>query len=110
VAIEQRFHSRSFCITEAFQKSYRVPLTLGIAQRRQGPNCSAPSKLFFRVASEVSYLVQVFNIDRDRNIGRVAVIEEMFQTDLKRNRADHFAEAWRLQIFDLPYFEHQPSE
>src|SRR5439155_25731393 len=80
--------------------------TVGIVA---APTHSSPS-LFLSCTREVSYLVQVLNIDRDRDIRGIAVIEEMFQTDLNRYRTDHFAEPRHLQLFDLPYFEHQRSE
>src|SRR5438128_6361647 len=80
--------------------------TVGIVA---APTHSSPS-LFLSCTREVSYLVQVLNIDRDRNIRGIAVIEEMFQADLNRYRTDRFAEPRHLQIFDLPYFEHQRSE
>ena len=42
--------------------------------------------------------------------GRVAVVEEMGELDLHRDRADYLAEARHLQILYVPDFEHQGAE
>src|ERR1700678_1530738 len=56
---------------------------------------------------QVSDLVQISNIDWNRNVGRIAVIQEVLQSDLHWNRRDHLAKTRHLQIFHTPDFQHQ---
>jgi hypothetical protein len=61
-------------------------------------------------ASQIPNLVQVFNLDRDGNVGRIAAIEEVFNTNLDGNRADNLAEARNLEILHFEYLEPQGAE
>src|SRR5215831_11708484 len=55
-------------------------------------------------------LVQVLYVNRNRDIRRVSVIQEMGKPDLRWNRADHLAKARHLEVFYLPDFEHERAE
>ena len=44
-------------------------------------------------SGEIADLVEVADINWNRNIGRVAVVEEMLKADLDGNGADEFAKA-----------------
>src|SRR5215471_17817056 len=59
---------------------------------------------------QLTNLIQISHIDGNRNIGGVTIIEEVFQPNLHRDGADHFAEAWHLQVLHFPDFEHQGTE
>src|SRR5271154_3803667 len=61
-------------------------------------------------SSQLSDLVQILHIDRDRNIWGVSIIEEMRQPNFDRNRADHFAKARHLEVLHMPDFEHQRTK
>ncbi len=61
-------------------------------------------------SGEIADLVEVADINWNRNIGRVAVVEEMLKADLDGNGADEFSEARHLEIFHLPDFEHEGAE
>src|ERR1700682_2630639 len=61
-------------------------------------------------AGEVANLVQVLDVDRDGDIWRVAVVQEVGEPDLDRNGADDLAEARQLKIFHSPDFEHQGAK
>ena len=63
-----------------------------------------------RSAGEVADLVEVADVDGDRDVGGVAVVEEVFEADLHGDGADEFAETGHLEIFHLPDFKHQGAE
>src|SRR5262249_411222 len=80
--------------------------------RRSSPGARSelcPKSLLGR-SGQIAYLVQVSHIDRNRNVGRVAVIQEVLQADLHRNRRDHLAKTRHLQKFHTPDFQHQRTE
>src|ERR1700746_268870 len=58
----------------------------------------------------VSDLIEISDVDRDRNIGRIAVIEEMLKAYLRGNIGNHLAEPRYLQILDLPDLDHERAE
>src|SRR5581483_234096 len=62
------------------------------------------------LSREITDLVEVADVNWDRNIGGVAVVEEMLEADLDGNGADDFAEARHLEIFHAPDFEHEGAE
>jgi len=62
------------------------------------------------LSSEIADLVEVADVNWNRNIGGVAVVQEMLEADLDRNGADDFAEARHLEIFHVPDFEHEGAE
>ena len=59
---------------------------------------------------EIADLVEVADVNWNRNIRGVAVVEEMLEADLEGNGADDFPEARHLEIFHLPDFEHEGAE
>ena len=61
---------------------------------------TAPHRLMS--SGEIADLVEVVDINWNRNIGGVAVVKEMLKADLDRNGADEFAEARHLEIFHMP--------
>lgn len=62
------------------------------------------------LSSEIADLVEVADINWNRNVRGVAVVEEMLKADLNGNGADDFAEARHLEIFHVPDFEHEAAE
>lgn len=62
------------------------------------------------LSGKLADLIKVSDINWDRNVGGVAVVEKMLEADLDGNGADDFAEARHLQIFHVPDFEHQGTE
>ena len=62
------------------------------------------------LSGEIANLVEVADVNWNRNIGGVAVVEEMLEADLEGNGADDFPEARHLEIFHLPDFEHEGAE
>lgn len=62
------------------------------------------------LSGEVANPVEVANVNWNRNIRRVAVVEEMLEADLDGNGADYFAEALHLEIFHVPDFEHEGAK
>ena len=61
-------------------------------------------------AGLVANLVQVIDVGWDRDVGRVAIVQEMRKTDLDGDGPNNFAEAWHLQVFHLPDLEHQRAK
>src|SRR3979409_21824 len=61
-------------------------------------------------ARKFTNLVQVFNVDGDRNVGRITVIKEVFEPDFGRNRADDFAKTRHFEILYAPDIKHQRAE
>src|SRR5580658_7069989 len=59
---------------------------------------------------QVSDLVEIADVDGQGNVGRIAVVEEMLQTDLHGNAADHLAEARHLEVLHFPDVQHQRAE
>src|SRR5215470_13484835 len=82
----------------------------GDTAKAKSRNKGKHSRASLKRSSHISDLIQVSDIDRNRNVGRVAVIQEMLQPNLHRNRRDHFAKARHLQIFHTPDFQHQRTE
>ena len=62
------------------------------------------------LSGEIADLVEVADVNWNRNIGGIAVIEEMLEPDLDGNGADDFAEARHLEIFHAPDFQHERAE
>src|SRR5262249_18491893 len=62
------------------------------------------------LSRKIADLVEVPDVNWNRNIGRVAVVEEMLEADLHGNGTNEFAEAWRLEIFHAPDFQHERAE
>ena len=69
---------------------------------------AAPHRLMS--SGEIADLVEVSDINCNRNIGGIAVVEEMLKADPDGNGADEFAEARHLEIFHVPDFEHEGAE
>src|SRR5581483_8446609 len=55
-------------------------------------------------------LVQIADVHGNRYVGRVTIVEEVREPDLRRNRADHLVESRQLQILHLPDFQHECAE
>lgn len=62
------------------------------------------------LSGEITDLVEIADVNWNRNIGGVAVVEEMLEADLDGNGADDFAKARHLEIFHAPDFEHEGAE
>ena len=62
------------------------------------------------LSGKIADLVEVADVNWNRNIGGVAVVEEMLEPDLDGNGTDEFPEARHLEIFHMPDFEHQGAE
>src|SRR5579862_6031951 len=62
------------------------------------------------LSGELTDLVKVSNVNWNWNIGGVAVVEEMIETDFDGNGADDLAEARHLQILYVPDFEHEGTK
>ena len=62
------------------------------------------------LSGEIADLVEVVDVNWNRNIGGVAVVEEMLEGDLDGNGPDDFTEARHLEIFHVPDFEHEGAE
>ena len=69
---------------------------------------TAPHRLMS--SGEIADVVEVADINWNRNIGGVTIIQEMLEADLDGNGADEFAEARHLEIFHIPDFEHEGAE
>ena len=63
-----------------------------------------------RMAGEVADLVEVADVSGDGDVGRIAVVEEVFEADLHRDGTDELAEARHLEIFHVPDLQHQGAE
>src|SRR5436190_20937826 len=59
---------------------------------------------------EITYLIQISNVNRNWNVRRVSIVQKMFQPDLHRNRTDDLTEACHLQILHTPDLKHQRPE
>ena len=62
------------------------------------------------MSGKIADLVEVADVNWDRNIGGVAVVEEMLQADLDGNGTNKLAEARPLEIFHAPDFKHEGAE
>ena len=62
------------------------------------------------LSGEIADLVEVADVNWNRNICGVAVVQEMLEADLDGNGADDFAESGHLKIFHVPDFEHEGAE
>lgn len=99
--------SRSLSLTAIFQQTtiyywyggiqdfFKLVNLTVLAQFPSGNSLGFSNELFGR-SGHIANLVQISNIDRNRNVGRVPVIQEMFQSDLHRNRRDHLAKTRHL--------------
>lgn len=74
----------------------------------RGETHASPHRLV--LSGKVADLVEVSDVNWNRNIGGVSVVEEMLEVDLHGNGTNEFAEARRLEIFHVPDFEHQRAE
>ena len=62
------------------------------------------------LSGEIADLVEVADVNWNRNVGGIAVVEEVLEADLHGNGADDFPEAWHPKIFHVPDFEHEGAE
>src|SRR5215469_14862743 len=62
------------------------------------------------LSGKIADLVEVTDVNWNRNIGGIAVVEEMLEVDLDGNGTNEFAEARHLEIFHVPDFEHEGAE
>src|ERR1700756_609088 len=59
---------------------------------------------------QFSDLIEISNVDRDRNIGRVPVVQKVLQPNFHRNRRNHLTEPGYLQVLHLPDLDHERAE
>ena len=62
------------------------------------------------LSGKIADLVKVPDVNWNRNIGGVAVVEEMLEADLDGNGTNELAEARPLEIFHVPDFKHEGAE
>src|SRR5215472_9881374 len=62
------------------------------------------------LSGKIADLVEVADVNWNRNIGGVAVVEKMLEVDLDGNGTDEFVETRHLEIFHVPDFEHEGAE
>ena len=108
----ERSHS-SPLNTEVVPVSSRVACgaTLSqIAKAVSPPGTQAPPTTYLVLSRKIADLVEVTDVNWNRNVGRVAVVEEMLEMDLHGNGTNEFAEARRLEIFHAPDFQHERAE
>ena len=81
-----------------------------IAKAVSPPGTQAPPTTYLVLSRKIADLVEVTDVSWNRNVGRVAVVEEMLEMDLHGNGTNEFAEARRLEIFHAPDFQHERAE
>src|SRR5258708_10359360 len=64
----------------------------------------------FSVSRHFPDSIQIPDINRNRNIRRIPVIQKMFQPNLHRYPRNHFAKPRHLQKFNLPDLHHLQSK
>ena len=62
------------------------------------------------LSGKIADLVEVADVNWNRNIGGVAVVEKMLEVDLDGNGTNEFVETRHLEIFHVPDFEHEGAE
>src|SRR5215469_791070 len=96
----------SRCELPAELRSARQPRQL--SPRGSWRGSRPPHRLM--LSGKIADLVEVADVNWNRNIGGVAVVEEMLEVDLDGNGTNEFAEAGHLEIFHVPDFEHEGAE
>src|SRR5688572_16484881 len=59
---------------------------------------------------QLANLVEIPDVDRDRYVRGVAVVQEVIQLHAPRNRPDHLAETRLRQVLRSPDLQHQGAE